>query len=89
MTILDQFISANRHKMVESQMANALGVPRYVVVKRIKTLDIIDRKKASRMDYEVRDEIIALKNYIWLKEEGFFVEAAKERIKKLEMLNDL
>jgi len=75
--------------MEVSQMARAIGVPYYVVAKRIKTLDLIDRRKAASMSYEVRDEILALKNYIWIKKTGFFVDAAKERIKKLEYLNEL
>lgn len=89
MTIIDQFISDNRHKMIESQMARTLGVPQYLITSRIKTLDLIDRRKAASVSYEVRDEITALKNYIWIHKKGFFVEAAKERIKKLEYLNEL
>lgn len=89
MTLIDQFISDNRHKMIESQMARTLGVPQYFVYDRIKSLDLIDRRKAASVSYEVRDEILALKNYIWLKKKGLFVEAAKERIEKLKYLNEL
>lgn len=89
MTIIDKFISDNRHKMEPSQMSRTLGAPHYFVLNRIKSLDIIDRRKAASVSYEVRDEILALKNYIWVKKKGLFVDAAKERIKKLEQLNEL
>lgn len=86
MTIIDQFITDNHEVMTSQQMAEMLGASREYVNKRKSLLNCPKPKVVERIS--VTDEIVSLLKLIEIRQTGWAVDIAKQRIRDLSKLTN-